>query len=274
VAQVAATGALVRSAGGSRGAALAGMSWAAVASLPVLYAAEARAYALLLLLLTVAAWTFFRALGGGRPVDWALHAGALAAAWYTHNLALPFTGAFWIAAIVLRARRRDLVGLAAAHAAVVAAYSPWIPVLVAQSGSDTHAWIRLWWERTPVARLVPWSLELLGVAGPAPEYLDLPRVSPAARWASAALTAAAAIAAFAPPAPRERAPVPRRRLAAPRSRSSRWSRWRSCWRTPGSRRRSTWWAATTFPRPRRFRRCSGWGSRGSRPGRDARGRSP
>jgi predicted membrane-bound mannosyltransferase len=214
VAQVAATGALVRSAGGSRGAALAAMSLAAVSSLLVFYATEARAYALLLLLLTLAVATFFRALARGRPADWALHAAALAAAWYTHNLALPFTASFWIAAIVLRAGRRELLGMLAAHAAVLAAYSPWIPVLAAQSGSDTHAWIRLWWERTPVARLVPWSLELLGVAGPAPEHLDLPPVSPAARWASAALTAAAAIAAFARPAPRDRDALPRRHAAA------------------------------------------------------------
>lgn len=210
VAQVAVTGALVRTIGGSRPAALAAMAVAAVASLHVFYGTEARAYSLLLLLLTVALWTFFRAIRSGRPIDWALHAVALLAAWFTHNLALPFTASFWIAALVLRADRRAFLGLAAAHAAVVVLYSPWIPVLLAQSGSETHRWIRLWWERTPTWRLVPWSLEVLGLAGPAPEYLDVPSVTAAARWGSAALTAAAGLAAFAP----GRAAIPRRTAAA------------------------------------------------------------
>ncbi|HMB71361.1 MAG TPA: glycosyltransferase family 39 protein [bacterium] len=214
VAQVAVTGALVRAAGGGREAALAGMGVAAVASLPAFYSTEARAYAWLLLLLTGAVWTFFRALRRGGPLEWALHAAVLAAAWYTHNLALPFTASFWIAAVVLRAGRRGFLGLAAAHVAVVALYSPWIPVLAAQSGSETHEWIRLWWERTSALRAVTWSLELLGIAGPAPEYLDLPRIPSAVRWGSAALTAAALIGAFAPPSARERSAAPRRAVAA------------------------------------------------------------
>jgi hypothetical protein len=213
-AQVAATGALVRAAGGAREAALAAMAIAAVATLPAFYSTEARAYALLLLLLTVAVWTFFRALGSGRAADWALHAAALAAAWYTHNLALPFAGSFWVAALVLRVGRRDLLRLLAAHGAVAVAYSPWIPVLLAQSGSETHEWIRLWWDRVPAVRLVPWSLELLGIAGPVPEYLDIPPASAAARWGSAALTLAAGFAAFRPASRRDRAPVPRRTVAA------------------------------------------------------------
>jgi len=98
-----------------------------------LYAAEARAYALLALL----GFLVFRLSQSGRqsPLRLAGLAAAAAAALYTHYLALFAVAA---AAIVALASRRWLS--AAACAAALALFAPWSPILLAQPAA-AMAWL-------------------------------------------------------------------------------------------------------------------------------------
>ncbi len=187
VAGVAALGPLALAAGGSGGAALAAMALAAVSPLHVFYGTEARAYALLLLLLTIALTFFFRGMRSGRKRDWAAHGAALLLGWYSHNLAVPFTAAFWIAGAALRTKPRDWRAMLAAHGIAAVLYAPWIPVLLAQVGGGAHEWIRVFWnERSPLL-LVPRTMEAMFVGGKMPVYLSLPVVPGAVRTVSTLL---------------------------------------------------------------------------------------
>jgi 4-amino-4-deoxy-L-arabinose transferase-like glycosyltransferase len=217
LAHVAAVAFLARSAGASRGAALGAMAVAALSPIHVFYSTEARAYALLLLLLTLSTAFFFRAVRTGRALDWAAHGAALLLAMYTHNLAVPFVAAFWAAAAVLRADRARALALAATHGTLAVCYAPWAPVLLAQTQGGAHEWIRAYWDEAKPVLLVFRSFESMFVGGRLPEYLSMPAVSSAVRAGGIALLALAALALARPepssPKKAQGAPPPRSLLA-------------------------------------------------------------
>ena len=104
------------------------------AALLGLYAAEARAYAVLALFGLL---LFLLARGESpRPARLAAVFALAAAALYTHYLAIPFVAALLILSL---ARRRYMAALALGAAA--AAFAPWLPALMAQP-VEAMAWMR------------------------------------------------------------------------------------------------------------------------------------
>jgi 4-amino-4-deoxy-L-arabinose transferase-like glycosyltransferase len=114
-----------------RPAALAGAALAAIGPFAIFYGQEARAYALVVLLVTLAALGLVRALEGpGRRWDWALFAVSSCAALYSH-----YTSAFAIAALVAWAFWRHRAAWKATLLALVAiavGYLPWLPFYLDQ----------------------------------------------------------------------------------------------------------------------------------------------
>lgn len=138
-----------------------------------LYAAEARAYAVLALLSL--AIFLSTALAPERPgrlaALWALAAAAL----WTHYLAL-----FVVAAAICLALGLGRVRAALALVASLAAFGPWIPILLAQP-PGAMAWLR-----EPPGAALPGFLSALGGAGRIPAPFG-PTPPPAALFAGGAL---------------------------------------------------------------------------------------
>jgi uncharacterized membrane protein len=103
------------------------MTLAALAPLHLFYAREARGYALVLLILSLALWSFTEALRYGRAGWWALHGLLCLIGFYAHNLLVPFIAAFWIAAAIRRAGRRAWSLMIAAHGRGARALHPGCP---------------------------------------------------------------------------------------------------------------------------------------------------
>src|SRR4051812_945090 len=114
-----------------RQAALVAAALAAVGPFAIFYGQEARAYALVVLLVTLAALGLVRALDGpGRRADWALFAVAGCAALYSH-----YTSAFAVAALAVWAlwrRRAAWRATLIALAAIAVGYLPWLPFYLDQ----------------------------------------------------------------------------------------------------------------------------------------------
>lgn len=168
-----------------RGERALGVSLAACFALLNLYAAEARPYALLALL----AFCVFRLSQSGpeSSVRLFLLAAAATAALYTHYLAL-FAVAAACATALYAGRRRS----AAACAAALALFAPWMPVLLAQPRA-AMAWLR-----EPFGATLAGFASALGGVGRVPSpFGAAPPGSLAAAGAVAgiALLAAAAAAA-------------------------------------------------------------------------------
>lgn len=134
---------------------------AAASPLLLVYAAEARSYAVLALLDLAAFFLLFR----GQPTvrRMAVAAVVLAAAVWTHYLALFFLAG---AGLLLVATRRWRG--AAAVAAAGLAFLPWAPVLLVQPAAAT-AWIQ-----EPARRWIPDLLASLGGSGRIPNPLGGP----------------------------------------------------------------------------------------------------
>lgn len=133
-----------------------------------LYAAEARAYALLALLSLL---LFRFALAGEeRPGRLAAALGLATLALYTHYLAMPAVAALVLLALV---RRRRRTALALSGAALL--FLPWIPVLAAQPAAAIS------WMREPVGASAVGFLSALGGVGriPLPFGPPLPPILPA-----------------------------------------------------------------------------------------------
>jgi hypothetical protein len=156
----------------------------------LLYAAEARPYALLAL---EGMGIFLLALRGverGRRLAWT--ALLCAAALYTHYLAL-FLLAALAAVALLCGRRRS----AAAVAVGALFFLPWIPILARQPAAATA------WMRESVVSSLSGFLSALGGAGRAPSPLGGPLPAPVF-WAGAAVGLLALVGlASAPPGARE-----------------------------------------------------------------------
>ena len=127
----------------------------ATSPLLFLYAAEARAYAVLAL----ADLALFLLVARGRPTPMRLAAAALlaAGALYLHYLAMFFVAAL---AIVLAARRRWSSLLALSAGGLL--FLPWLPILRAQPEAATA------WMREPLGDCVVGFLSCLGGAGRIP----------------------------------------------------------------------------------------------------------
>ncbi|PYV09612.1 MAG: hypothetical protein DMG07_22830, partial [Acidobacteria bacterium] len=140
----------------------------AAAPIQVYYGQEARAYALLVLLLFLHCGLVRRAAASNRTADWAAVALSATLALYTHYLAaLALT-----AAAFLPVFRRDS-GQArrsfAALGASVVLFLPWVALTfeaTAQARAGV-AWIRNIWEQTPPAAALPRSLELFALGSQA-----------------------------------------------------------------------------------------------------------
>jgi mannosyltransferase len=136
-----------------RPAGLLGAALMALSPFAIFYSVEARAYALLMLLLVASSLVLMRAVsvrGGGA---WATYAFLACAALYTH-----YTAAFVLAAQggwaawFHRDRLRELL---LAYAAVALAYAPWLPFLLEDVGSTTQLYNQA---------IAPLSLDSLGDA--------------------------------------------------------------------------------------------------------------
>jgi uncharacterized membrane protein len=105
----------------------------ALDSFHLLFAQEARMYALLAFLVLTAFFFFQRAWQSDRVQDWGLFGGWMALAFYTHNLAFLNLFALDVFALtqpnMLRKRWR---GLLVAHIIIAVAFLPWLAILVQQ----------------------------------------------------------------------------------------------------------------------------------------------
>lgn len=208
-ASIAALGLWLRSLEMRRRAILWSMTLAAVAPLHLFYASEARGYALVLLLVGLSLWTFTEALRCGasarrssraRAVEgtgwWALHGLVCALSFYTHNLLVPLTAAFWLAAWVQRADRRAWRSMLVTHAVALALFAPWIATLAGQAASGQERWIVKFWQGYPPALAIPRSLLAFGVGGPIPIIIAWPSPAAGIVWLSGAWFAVVAFFAF------------------------------------------------------------------------------
>lgn len=118
-----------------RGPALLAAALMALSPFAIFYSVEARAYGLLMALLTASTLALLRAVQGDRR--WLLAYGVLAcAALYTH-----YTAAFVLAAQGIWAmwtHRERLRELLLVHVAVAVAFAPWIPFLLEDARSGTQ----------------------------------------------------------------------------------------------------------------------------------------
>lgn len=137
--------------------------WAALSPMHVYYSQEARAYALLTLLLAATYGLAWRATERDRWRDWALVSASAAAALYTHYLAI-FALVPTLAIVVCRppCGRRAFRWAAALGAALVL-FLPWIvwDFVVQPHAMGGLDWVKPMWERTPPMLAIPKSLELL-----------------------------------------------------------------------------------------------------------------
>ena len=116
-----------------RAAGLVGAALVALSPFLIFYSTEARAYALLMLLVLSSTLTLLRALETGRFHWWAAYAACSCAAIYTHQtsifvLAAQCAWAFWTRP---EARRALLL----ANAAAAVAYLPWLPTVIDSTDS-------------------------------------------------------------------------------------------------------------------------------------------
>ncbi len=199
ITQIAALAALAASMGFSRKAILWMASLTAVGSVHVFYSQEARPYMLLILLITLATWAFFQAIKTKRDIYWIGHAIALLLSFYTHNLALPFTAAYWLSIAVIRPERKIWIRLIQSHILVGLLYLPWLPVVFRQStGGGNIGWINFIWEQTPQWLHVMRTFEVLWIGGSMPSYIDMPLFNGVVRWISISCLAVFGVFFFIP----------------------------------------------------------------------------
>lgn len=167
---VGAMGLWVRDLASSRRAGIWAAVFAALAPLQIYYSQLARGYALLDLLVVLSIWSFFAASRSGRAALWVAHGVGVLAGLYTHNLFLPFIGAFWLAALFIRLSRRAWIGLAIAHAVALVLYFPWFQIVREQAQVSGLEWIVAIWKSTPPAMTIPRSLLIFGLGGSVPEF--------------------------------------------------------------------------------------------------------
>ena len=136
--------------------------WAAVSPMQVYYSQEARPYALLTALLVATYVLLWRALQVDTPARWATVCGVVAAALYSHYLAilglLPTVLMLSIRPTLERVRRYVVaVGLGALL------FLPWVVWAFVLTSHPLQGveWIREAWERTPPLLAIPKSLEVL-----------------------------------------------------------------------------------------------------------------
>lgn len=166
------------------------MTLASITPLHLFYAREARGYALLLLILALALWSYTEALRRGSRAWWALHGVFCLLGFYTHNLLVPLIVAFWLSAAIRRAGRRAWCGMLAAHGAALALYVPWMSVAAGQAASGQTRWIVKFWQSYPPLLAIPRSLLAFGVGGPIPIYIAWPSPAQPIVWLSGAFFAA------------------------------------------------------------------------------------
>ena len=99
----------------------------------VLFAQEARMYALLAFLVLAAFFFFQRAWQLDRMQDWGLFGGLMTLAFYTHNLAFLNLFAVDVFALTqLTIWRKQWRGLLVAHLFIAGAFLPWLAILIQQ----------------------------------------------------------------------------------------------------------------------------------------------
>lgn len=146
------------------------------------YSQEARGYPLTWLLISLALWAFTRAMRRDSRPAMAAHGIALLAALYAHNLAIWFVPALWIAALIIRPRRRTWLAFMLTHIVVGMLYVPWFLHLwnQARTGGGT-GWILHFWREASWFTLIPESLLKLSCGGCIPTRLQQPVLPDAAR---------------------------------------------------------------------------------------------
>lgn len=116
-----------------RRAALVGAALIALSPFLIFYSTEARAYALLLLLVLVCTLCLLRALDTGRLCWWAAYGFGSCAAMYTHYIAVFFLATLFVWAFVTAPRARP--ALLAVNLAAAIGYLPWLPTLIKDTRS-------------------------------------------------------------------------------------------------------------------------------------------
>lgn len=172
VAFVAALGGWVRQFAVERSAPVWAMTVAALSPIQVYHSQQARAYALLVLLITLNFWSLWRAVRRGGAGRWLLYGASALAALYTHNQFLPLVPAAWLMVWAAGARRREFAVLGIVQGALAVFYAPWFLVVLRQSDPAALEWIVSFWRRTPPLLAIPRSLEVMGIGGRLPRYYE------------------------------------------------------------------------------------------------------
>ncbi len=146
----------------------------ACSPLHLYYSQEARAYALLVLLMLLAMGSFLRAIRAGNRSWWVAHGLSVVAGLYTHNMMIPMVSAFWVAAVILGAPRARWRALALTHALAAVAYLPWLPRLWQQAEGDSHHWIADLMGEGSLIGLVLGTVEAFDIGGRLPGHLEFP----------------------------------------------------------------------------------------------------
>jgi mannosyltransferase len=116
-----------------RRAAMVGAALMALSPFLIFYSTEARAYALLLLLMLVCTLCLLRAVATRRVRYWVGYAVFSCAAVYTHYIAVFYLGTLFVWAFLARPEARR--ALIAANLAAAVAYVPWLPTLLKDTRS-------------------------------------------------------------------------------------------------------------------------------------------
>jgi mannosyltransferase len=119
-----------------RAAGLAGAALFALSPFAIFYASEARAYALMTLILVLSTLALLRALETNERSWWAAFALLEAAAMYSHYTAVFVLAAQFGWAFLARPGRRRPLFLASAAAAVL--FAPWVPLMIDDSNAPNQ----------------------------------------------------------------------------------------------------------------------------------------
>jgi Dolichyl-phosphate-mannose-protein mannosyltransferase len=165
----------LRELGLERRAALWGMLLFALAGMQIQYSTEARSYMLGCLLVVLCLYCFTAAIRRQSPLLWIAFGIFLLLSFYTYPLLVPFTGAYLLAAWVLRVSLRGWVWFLAILVVDAVLYLPGFIMFLAQMRlSDNNLYLppEIWNQDHLIINAIPESMLQLGLTGGYPDGLD------------------------------------------------------------------------------------------------------
>jgi len=158
-------------------------AFAAIAPIHIYYSQEARAYALLVLVLMLSSVLLWRALRLQTPASWVMATTTGMLALYTHYFAILALLPTTFMVLIGQHRqhvRQTLVRLGVATLVCALVYTPllyWHLVRTNHSRAEL-GWIQSIWEATPPALAIPYTLEVFGLGSQAGFLNNLVKVYP------------------------------------------------------------------------------------------------